>query len=279
MSSATIRLFLPHGDPKRLRTAEISNWNGKAVAAPRTDLEALLARDELRQSGVYLLIGDDAATGRPTCYVGEAEVIRDRLKQHRDREWNGAMVFVSKDENLTKSHIRYLEGRLIEKANAAGRAICINAQASGSRLPESDREDMEVFLAKIDQLLPVLGSDVLTPPAQTSGGKSEQLLFCEIKGLTAKGRRTPNGFVVLAGSQAVLTNRPSAAEQHPFVLTKRAQLIADGTLAAQNDHYVFTRDVEFSSPSSAAAIVHGGGANGLTAWRDASGVQLKQLEG
>jgi hypothetical protein len=32
MSSATIKIFLVQGDPKRLRIAELSNWTGKAVA-------------------------------------------------------------------------------------------------------------------------------------------------------------------------------------------------------------------------------------------------------
>src|SRR5213594_4881670 len=147
MPSATIKLFLPHGDPKRLRTAEISNWSGKAVAAPGTELEELLAREELSQPGVYLLTGTDADTGKSVAYVGEAEVIRDRLKQHRAKDfWVQATIFVSKDENLTKAHVRYLEGRLIGDAVQAGRVLLENSQSSGSKLPESEREDMEVFL-------------------------------------------------------------------------------------------------------------------------------------
>jgi hypothetical protein len=55
MTSATIKLFLPHGDAKSLRTGEISNWTGKAIAAPRTELEELLAREELEVAGVYHL--------------------------------------------------------------------------------------------------------------------------------------------------------------------------------------------------------------------------------
>lgn len=105
MTSATIRLFLPRGDAKSHRTAEISNWTGKAIAAPRTELDELLARDELKQAGVYLLIGSDPRTNALLAYIGEAEVIRDRLKQHRSKElWVSAIVFVSKDENLTKAH-------------------------------------------------------------------------------------------------------------------------------------------------------------------------------
>ncbi len=111
------------------------------------------------------------------------------------------MVFVSKDENLTKAHIRYLEGRLIEEAIAAGRYTLENAQSGGSKLPESDREDMEVFLARIRQLLPVLGSELLVPVGQPSARQqSGGILFCRLKGAEARGRRTPDSFVILKGS-------------------------------------------------------------------------------
>jgi len=281
MSSATIKLFLPFGDPRRLRTAEISNWSGKAVAAPRTELDELLARDEVSKSGVYILTGLHPDTGKPHAYVGEAEVIRERLKQHKSKDfWVQAILFLSKDENLTKSHIRYLEGRLIQEASSAGRVTLDNSQASGSRLPESDREDMEVFLSKIRQLLPVLGSDLATPVPKSTDDTttSSKRLVCEIKGLKAEGRRTSEGFLVFEGSQAVAKLRPSAATRHPFVLKLRGNLEDEGSLVQKGERLVFTRDVEFSSPSAAAAVVHGGGANGLTAWKNQAGETLKSLE-
>ena len=52
MPSATIKPFLVHGDPKRLRTAEISNWTGKAVAGPRSEMDGVLAREEALHSGI-----------------------------------------------------------------------------------------------------------------------------------------------------------------------------------------------------------------------------------
>ena len=279
MSSATIRLFLPLGDAKSLRTAEISNWTGKAVAAPRTELEELLAREELEKAGVYILTGSDPATNTPRAYIGEAEVIRERLKQHKAKEfWISAIVFVSKDENLTKAHIRYLESRLLAEAAQVGRFTLEQNQATGSKLPESDREDMEVFLTRIRQLLPVLGSDILAPIAQpTSKSQPGGMLFCRLKGAEARGQRTPNGFVVFRGSTAVLEDRPSA-QSYPYVLTQRKELIANGTLIEKDGFFVFTKDSEFSSPSAAAAIIHGGSANGLTAWKNADGKSLKQLD-
>jgi hypothetical protein len=138
VTSATIKLFLPHGDAKALRTAEISNWTGKALAAPRTELDGLVAREECEKAGVYVLTGTNPSTNAPHAYIGEAEVIRDRLKQHKGKEfWVSAIVFVSKDENLTKAHVRYLESRLLAEAIQVGRFSIEQNQAGGSKLPES----------------------------------------------------------------------------------------------------------------------------------------------
>ncbi len=280
MTSATIKLFLPHGDAKRLRVGEVSNWTGKALAAPRTELDDLLLREEAESAGIYFLFGSDPESGDALAYIGEAEVIRDRLKQHKAKDfWNAVVVFVSKDENLTKAHIRYLENRLLQEAKRAGRYRLENANTSNPKLPESDREDMEVFLARIQQVLPVLGSDLLTPiSGSNKATKPQSELLCKIKGASARGKRTEGGFVVYKDSTAVLLERPSAEGQHPYIVALRKKLIQDGTLVETNGVLTFTKDMEFGSPSAAAAVIHGGGANGLTAWKDANGKSLKDLE-
>ena len=169
--------------------------------------------------------------------------------------WVKAIALVSKDENPTKSHIRYLEGRLIEAAATAGRYTLDNAKASGSKLPEADRHDMEQFLQKITQLLPVLGSELLTPILGSPPSDATPLLLCSARGATVQGRRTENGFVVLAGSHAVAEVRPSAANWAPAILRLRKQYLADGTLVKEDDFLRFTRDTEFSSPSAAASVI------------------------
>ena len=82
MSSATLKIFLAFGDPKRLRTAELSNWTGKAVAGPRSEFEKVLEREEIRNPGVYFLTGIDPDTNKNVIYIGEAESIGDRIKSH-----------------------------------------------------------------------------------------------------------------------------------------------------------------------------------------------------
>ncbi len=279
MASATIKIFLAHGDPKRLRTAELSNWTGKAVAGPRSEFDSVLAREESLNSGVYFLTGNDPESGKPAVYIGEAESVRDRVKSHLEKDfWNQIIFFISKDENLTKAHIRYLEGQLIEHAKKAGRAVLKNNQGSGSKLPESDREDMEIFLEKMLQLLPTLGVEVLVPAvSENAESKNKDFLSCEIKGLKASGYLTPNGIVVLKGSQAVLTPRDSSLK-YPWAVSMRERLKEEGSLVVEGDKLVFAQDVEFSSPSAAAATIHGGQANGLTAWKNKHGKSLKELE-
>lgn len=279
MPSATIKLFLPRGDAKSLRTAEISNWTGKAIAAPRTELDDLLQREELDKTGVYILSGNDPLSGLPRAYIGEAEVIRERLKQHKTKEfWVSAIVFVSKDDNLTKAHVRYIENRLLTEAGQVGRCTLEQNQASGAKLPESDRVDMDVFLSHIRQLLPVLGSDLLIPIAQPSAKQQPGgMLFCRMKGAEGRGRRTPDGFVVLQGSTAVMQQRNSAMK-YSYLLTLRNQLIESGTLVPKDGFYEFTKDTEFSSPSAAAAVIEGGSANGLIEWRTEDGKVLKDLD-
>lgn len=274
MRAATIKLFLVHGSPNGLRTAELSNWSGKAIAAPRTEIKDLLKRDELSNPGFYLLTGVDPESGDRAIYIGEAENVASRLKGHASKDfWNSATVFVSKDENLTKSHIRYLEGVLIEKANRNGSTVVMNAASSGSKLPESDTAEMDIFLEKCLQLLPVLGVSEFNETVNQSSDTKENL-YCKIKGLSATGKRTAQGFVVFKGSQAVLDHRPSAVHSRK----KREFLIEKGLLKKEDNFYIFIKDIEFGSPSTAATVVRGGASNGLTAWKDRKGNSLKELE-
>jgi hypothetical protein len=279
MPTATLKMFLAFGDPKRLRTVELSNWTGKAVAGPRSEFSKLLEREESLNSGVYFLTGMAPETNKSAIYIGEAESIRDRIKSHLSKDfWNNVTFFVTKDENLTKAHIRYIEVRLIDIAKSTEKSVVMNSQGSGAKLPESDREDMEVFLEKMQQVLPVLGIEAFVPAASTvEGDEKKETLTCKIKNAIASGYLTPNGMVVLAASEAVLEERGSA-KKWPSVMVQRNTLIEEGGLLQKGDVYVFVKDTEFSSPSSAAAVIHGGSANGLTAWVDSSGKSIKDLQ-
>lgn len=290
MQPATIKLFLVKGSPTGLRTAEISNWTGKAIAGPRSDLDDFLSRPELKSPGVYLLSGIDADTNEPVIYIGEAEDVSKRLKQHAKNEdkdyWVHTSAFVRKDDNLTKAHIRYIEGKLIQQAYSSKRVVVMNSVSSGSSLPEADRAEMDVFIERIVQLLPVLGIHHFSAPVISSSipkGQSspklsevsDPIFYLKAKGVSATGKRSEDGFTVFQDSQAVQDTVKSCP---PGALKYRERLIEKGILILDDGYYRFTEDHEFSSPSSAGSLIAGRSTNGLTAWVADNNQSLKDFE-
>ena len=144
-------------------------------------------------------------------------------------------------------------------------------------LSEADRADMQVFLAHMLAMLPVLGVDAFEQPPQAPAPSAPELT-CKGKGLVARGYESTQGFVVKAGSQAAGQVAPSMAEHLPGMLAKRQELIDLGVLAQQGTDHAFTQDYTFSSPSTAACVVLGRSANGRVEWKDVQGRSLKALQ-
>lgn len=280
MLGRTIRLYLVDGSPTGPLTAEIINWTGKVLVAPRSRLADTAGREEMGKTGVYLLVGPDPEKpGRDRLYIGEADSVKSRLAYHgRDQAkdfWERTIVVVSKDENLTKSHARYLESRLIEIATNAGRAVLVNGTAPPRPpLPEADIADMEYFRSQIEMVLPVLGFNFLQsaptlPEITASAAAGESPLFV-LTGPSAKAeaREIDGEFVVLKGS---IARRAGAPSWNSGKVT-RDQLIDEGKLVVGSDPetLVFQTNVAFTSPSTAACVVFARNTNGRTEWRSES---------
>lgn len=167
-----------------------------------------MGRTESEKTGVYFLHGVDPDTGDPAVYIGEAAIIRQRLKQHLAKDyWNSIIFVVSKDENLNKAHAQYLEGRLIHQAKEAGRVKLMNTQESGTKLSEADSADMEIFLERIHQLMPILGADFLVPKSVISNKRTKKNdLFCDIKNVKASATYSPLASLFLRGRKLYSTN-------------------------------------------------------------------------
>ncbi|MQW87808.1 DUF4357 domain-containing protein [Sinorhizobium saheli] len=251
----------------------------------------LIRREEASRTGIYLLVGPDPDfPGRQLVYVGEGDQVKTRLAAHDGDEskefFTRAVLIVSKDENLTKAHGRYLESRIIAAIRGAGRAKLINGTEPPFRgLPEPEIADMERVLDEIEILLPVLGFDVLRPAGHDaiapshngnsaantvspSGGSESAPTFVFTEaGTKARAREAGDEFVVLAGSLAKAQEVPSCDDS---LRRRRAQLIADDVLVPADDVKLlrFTADTAFDSPSGAGGVVRGGNISGPRYWRD-----------
>ncbi len=276
----TIKLFLIDGEPNGRMTCELSNWTGKAYKIPRIKIKDCSDRPDLNNPGVYLLFGKDE-TGKDLVYIGEAETVFKRLTQHLTQKdfWNEAIVFISKDENLNKAHIKFLENRLYEMAKTVNRyQVANNMIPTQSSIAESDRAEMEEFLNNIKILANTLGHKVFeekreikTPQQQAR----ETFYIKAARGADAMGEATSDGFLVFKGSKVANSTVPSMTEN--FVKL-RNKLLKNGAIIENNEKLEFPDDYLFSSPSAAASIVLGRNANGLTEWKLKDGMTLKDFE-
>lgn len=278
----SIRIYLDGGEVSGIRHAELVNWTGQALLCPRSRLGELVTwENDTRRPGVYFLFEAEDVTSRKVC-IGESESVLERLKQHvGDESWQEALLFTSKDENLTKAHVKFLESRLIERARSAGRYTVTNTnQPALPGLPRADRDAMEEFLLHLPILLGVLGHRVLDPLTSVAGPGKEQgtarvELHYTVREASARGAVTDDGFVVFKGSTALKqleANLPLGWRAIKEELVKTAKLVDAGAV------YKLVEDTLFNSPSAAAAVIYGNNVNGRVAWKTAEGKTLKQIE-
>ncbi|TAM66214.1 MAG: GIY-YIG nuclease family protein [Microbacteriaceae bacterium] len=299
-----VLLYLVDGKPGGLRTAEIANWTGHVVAAPRSELSRLLLREETRRSGVYLLLGDDPESsqpGRARVYIGESDEVATRLRQHHDKKdwWDRAVIVTSQAQaqQLTKSQVRYLESQLIARAKQTARAVLDNGTDPGfSRLSEAETSNMDYFLDQLHVLLPTIGVDVFrglprvtnadtTAPESAVAESPMFFLRGKRQGIEARARLADGEFIVLAGSTAVTrvsesaTYSESTARAYASYRSIHDGLVSEDVLVVDGTKARFVKDAAFGSSSTAGAVVLGRSCNGRTSWVTAEGISFGAWEG
>jgi Domain of unknown function (DUF4357) len=269
----SISLFLIDGTVDGLVACELFNWTGKGYKIPRPLLKTLSDREDLKKAGIYFLLGH-ADSDKPIVYIGEAEEVYKRLTQHQEKDfWSEALVFISKDENLNKAHIKYLEYSLHKEAQEISRYEIHNANTPAKpAISEAERAVMMEFSANLQLLVGTLGYKLFEPlVTRKQTMAAETYRIDASRGAAGRGVLTNEGFVVLKGSKIAHSEVPSTP---PPVRAKRAVLLAEKAI----ENWTVTRDLLFNSPSIAAAVVLGRSANGLIEWKKEDGTTLKQSQ-
>ena len=291
MKPRSINIFLLDGDPNGVRVAQISMSTIQAIAFRRNQLRRVRETfPEIERPGVYILIGsDEEHQDRQLAYIGESEGIGARLAYHNSNEagrdakgfWVDTVVLISKDENLTKSHARYVESSLIRNIASSIRWSIPNAKRpsdDAGRLPLQDRVDMDEFVDQTKTLVGALGWDLFRE-MRGSGPEVSSLLTGAFKvnpdeaaifsfigeGYAARMTVGSSGeFVVTEGSKARARTTPTVPRG---TVVLRETLLEKGVLRRDGDFLVFTSNCSFSSASSAASAVNGASANGRILWK------------
>ncbi len=290
MRGKSINLFLMDGIPTGRIKCTLANWTGIAYKIPRTYIEKCNDRMDLKQTGVYFLFGLSKETNGPIVYIGQArarkngEGILNRLQEHKRNPqkgyWNEAVVFTTSNNSFGPTEISYLENRFCGLANKAGRYEVKNENdPSPGNITEEKESELEEFIDNAKVIIGTLGHQVFEPMPETTTTTDdnnvvvEDLLYlkrCTVDlGLTISvGRRTDNGFLLLAGSKMCSTQKT----YNPAFFKNKTHKIRI------NNDGILEEDVLFNTSSGAACFVTGGSASGPESWKNKNGVSLKELE-
>lgn len=294
MAGKTIKLYITGEEYKNLKSAELSNWSGKAFIGSRKNVPVIQKMDELSSPGIYFLLSKELTDTQITLYVGEADEVNSRLRNHISGKdwWDTFVCFISKDGNLTKAHVRYLEKRFyqIAKENTTAFNLQNSSEPPGSKLPQSDIDDLEEYLKNMIFVLQNLG---LLDFARTSNeeniiaNSSIEIFYINLttdrideKGIQLKGKLviTQDGYRLLKGSYIEKTERQSFHSHCYYPLRKKIEnenLLEETNLEGV---YILKEDVDFNSSSAAASVVKNRATNGPKEWKNSSGMTLDEFE-
>ncbi|MFH1194752.1 MAG: GIY-YIG nuclease family protein [bacterium] len=271
----TIQIFLPDGNPRSVKIAEITSRTVQAILIPRTKLDFIFTREELSNVGVYLLIGNPEEDVKPLLYVGEAEECKARLKQHNSSKdfWNYAIAIISKTHYFTKTHIKFLESFMYNEALRINRyKLDNNSIPTMPYVAEWMEADLLDNFDTIKILVSTLGFPIFD---EMKAAKKNDILYCKSKDAFATGQFTDEGFLVLSGSTCNLKESNTAGT---WIINMRARLLEEKILHAKGNGYEFVSDYLFGSPSAAAGAVLARRANGWIEWKYKNGKTLDEVK-
>jgi hypothetical protein len=282
-----ITIFMIDGNEFGPRIAEIGNWSGKAIYSPSSTIKQVLERPEFLNSGVYIFkTQSESDDYLDKIYVGETEKLRKRIKKHLydGRDFTDFIAFISKDDNLTKAHTRYLEAKIISIAKEIKSSEIDNSNAgTESKLPEADESDMLFFLDQIKLILPLMGfrsliETIVKNPeneleGELNGIPNIKIYTLKHKSLSAKMYESEKGYVVMKGAQCRKKTSNSISEGWTKL---RETLVKKEIMVDKIKYFEFLENAIFNSPSAAASVLLGKQAAGPICWVDAKGRTFKE---
>ncbi len=276
----TIQIFLPGGDPRGIRVAELTTRIVQVIEVPRSLLGDFLKMPESEQVALYFLFGEIEEGEGQSVYIGQTGDLRARLANHNQKKefWERALILISRTNSLTQTHALFLEWHCLQATRAAGRYPDLNNN-SGTKPhtpPPLAADCLEIFeTGKV--LLATLGFPIFDPiGGALEGSGEEEVFFYKSAGTNARGLYTQEGFVVLKGSIGRRENVKSIAGTSSEQF--RLKLIASGVMREEGESVVFQKDHLFHSPSAAGLAVSARSTNGWVEWKTAKGRSLDAVK-
>lgn len=282
----TITIFLPDGNPRGVKIAEVTNRTVQAILIPRGLLKSVKERNEVSNVALYFLFGENDEETRTKAYIGEAESGYDRLKQHDSGKdfWEVAVMVVTNNSQnqFTKADVKFLEHLAYQEAIQAERYEIDQTVPTNPFIPEWKKEDLLDIFDTINLLLGTLGYPIFEsyrePKGENQSQEEQELFYCNRRDANAIGMWTGDGFIVLNGSILSTTTLPAFESKVEKHMEKIQRFIEAGVLTEVDGRYVFQKDQPFKTPSSASSFIIQGASNGWVEWKDKTGKTLDELK-
>lgn len=300
-SAKTIQIYLPKGNPRGLRLAEMTTRTVRLIEIPRIHISDFFEMPEANQVGLYFLIGETESTDKPLLYVGQTGDLRRRLSQHDDKDfWTRAFVMLSTNNTMTQTHALYMEHKAIATAIDVGRYDVKNGNSGNKpHTPDPLKADCEELFYTLDVLLSTLGQPIFESLSNKENSNFKNqfstnvglsfssnvetvttdlkplLFYCKTIDADAQGYYDDDGFVVLEGS---LFRKKQISSLGKWSARKQEEMVTEGLLI-NYDHksYRLTKNHLFKTPSGAGQMVTGRNANGWLVWKNEVGETLDKI--
>lgn len=273
-----ITTHLVDGNPRGIRNVFISNKICNMYVIPRQQINEANANPDiqLEQPAFDILLGgEDDFASIPKAYIGQTENFKDRVKSHEAKKefWNTALVFIAKDNSLTKADVQFIEAKAIRTAKKAkSYQLSENKTVpTPPNLPPHLRDAVSEFIEDIELLTAFIGCSIFIDATPKPALSKSEVFYFKSRGGDAKATYKDGIMTVLAGSIIAPTPSPSFKGKE-----RRSEMIANLT-HEENGNRVLSVNKEFTSPSMAAGFVCGNSTNGWIAWKNAQGELLDKL--
>lgn len=238
--------------------------------------------------GSIFLFGDDEGD-KPTVYIGQASIRKNgegvlfRVVEHLkgNFDFNEVVILTTQNNSFGPTEISYLENKFTNMALETDRYKVKNGNdPNPGNVTEEKESELEEYVEYSKMVLGVLGYKVFVPLIKSNDdeyNEEELSLYLSRKvkrsnaTITAKCKRTSEGFVLLSGSKIEETDAESIPPGIKVMreTCKKNGVIKDGVL---------TKNILFRSPSYASSFVLGINSNGRTNWKLKTGQSLKEFE-
>lgn len=286
----TLTIFLEDGIKEGVKHLRIGSYTGEMLFAPRASFDRVKTsfKDVLSKRGIYFLFGE-GDDGLPRVYIGQTDCLSKRLAGHdlKKEFWDDFAVFT--ERHLGRTEVSYLESAFIRKAINANSYNVENKRGENSAsndIPRGTRAECERHIENIQLMLEMADRDILSDSVVISNRENdtipvsmgnEVVVFFKNNFGDAEGvyNYDSKALKVIAGSKVSPVVHPSwKSEKWKKV---RNEYLQSGEIIVKDDRFSLKNDLEFPSPSAAAAFIYAGESNGRENWKTREGKSINDL--